>query len=263
MTRLNPQYGSLRTFTITYATPREDLLGTPLTLPTSEPTDPQASWAVQSSDLPVFSIKPYSVRYIACVYAAGRFATAGTLSWRMTKNGNSVATSTASVAANTYYTVNAWFLDVAVGDVLGVKLWSSVADSSYDYKAIFIYPTRFFPFPTLNGKQTYANVKIWNSDSPQLFPTLTQGNPTGWVPNYPWAGRIENSGFIAWQISATSTYTFSFYSPNATVGLWYVLYYGDNNNANSASVQTDATYRPKYYRNYLNIKTQCRPFRVS
>lgn len=263
MTRLNPQYGSLRLFTITYATPREELLGTPLALPTSEPADPQAAWTVQSSDLPAFSEKPYSVKYIACLYAAGKFSSAGTVYWRMTKNGNSVANGSSAVSANNYYTVNAFFLDVAVGDVLGIKLWSSVSDSNYDYKAIFVYPTRFFPFPTLNGKQILANVRIWNSDSPQLLPTLTQGNPTGWIANYPWIGRIENSGYMAWLIGVADTFTFSFYVPHNTVGLWYIFYYGDGDSANNASVQTDPTYRPKYYRNYLNIKTQCRPYRVS
>ncbi|MEM2263331.1 MAG: hypothetical protein QW160_03835 [Candidatus Bathyarchaeia archaeon] len=262
MTRLTPQYGSLRLFTINYATPREELLSTPITLPTSEPTDPQAVFTLQSSDFPTWSVNPYSVKYIACLYAAGRFPTAGTLYWRMVKNGASVNNGNASVSANYYYTVNAWFLDVAPGDVLGVKLWSTVSDSNYDYKAIFVYPTRFFPFPTLNYKQIYANVKIWNTDSPTLFPTLTLGNPTPWVTNYPCQGYIENGNATAWNLSLTGSFSFSCYSPHATFGLWRIWYHGDANNANAAGVQTDATYRPKYYRNYLNIKVQCRPLRL-
>lgn len=262
MTRLNPLLGSLKTFTITYATPREELLSTPLTLPTSEPTDPQAVFTLLASDFPTFSVKPWSVKYVACLYAAGRFTTAGTLSWRMVKGGASVATGTASVSANNYYTVNAFFLDVAPGDVLGVKLWSSVSDSNYDYKAIFIYPTRFFPFPTLNYKQIYADVQIWNSDTPTLFPTLTLGNPTAWIAYSPWDGVTEGGNIANWYISSTATLTFRYYPPHPTLGLWRVRYYGDTSNANTAVVQTDATYRPKYYRNYLNIKTRLRLLRI-
>ena len=262
MTRLNPLIGSKKLFTITYATPRESLESTPITLPTSEPTDPQITWTVQESDLPTFSLKPYSVKYIACVYGAGRFPTAGTLSWRMVKNGASVNTGSSSVSAGYYYTVNAFFFDVKAGDVLGLKLWSSVSDSNWDYKAIFCYPTRLFPFPLLNYKQIPVNVKIWNSDSPTLFPTLTLGNPTPWIPNYPFRGWIEGGDAYAWTLGVTATRSFPTYVPHSTYGMYQVWYYGDASNANTAVVQTDATYRPKYYRNYLNIKVECRPLRI-
>lgn len=262
MTKLTPQYGSLRTFMITYATPREELLSTPITLPTTEPTDPQAVFTLQSSDFPTWNIQPYSVKYIACLYAAGRFTTAGTLYWRMVKNGASVATGTASVSASYYYTVNAWFLDVQSGDVLGVKLWSSVSDSNYDYKAIFVYPTRFFPFPTLGYKQLYAQVKIWNTDSPTLFPTLTLGNPTPWTRYNPFMCQFENGNHIGFYMSTTGSVSFNVFSPHTIYGLWRIFYHGDYDTPNNASVQTDATYRPKYYRNYLNIKVQCRPLRL-
>jgi hypothetical protein len=262
MTRLIPSIGSRKIFVITYATPRESLESTPITLPTTEPTDPQITWTVQDSDLPVFSVKPFSVKYIACVYGAGKFVTAGTLSWRMVKNGVSVATGTASVAANTFYTVNAFFLDVLPGDVLGLKLWSNQTDSNWDYKALFCYPTRFFPFPLLNYKQIPAKVKIWNSDSPTLFPTLTLGNPTAWIANYPWGGYIQNGSYLAWYIGTTDSFTFDYYPPHATYGVYRLWYHGDQSNANTAVVQTDATYRPKYYRNYLNLKVECRPLRI-
>jgi hypothetical protein len=262
LTRLIPSIGSKRLFTITYATPQETLYTTPTTLPTTEPTDPQFTYTIANSDLPAFSTKPFSVKYIACVYGAGKFVTAGTLSWRMVKNGASVATGTASVAANTYYTVNAFFLDVLPGDVLGLKLWSSVSDSNWDYKALFCYPTRFFPFPLLNYKQISATVKIWNSDSPTLYPTLTLGNPTAWVPYYPWQGYIQNGNHYAWLIDSIDSFTFDYYPPHAVYGVYRIWFYGDVGNANTAVVQTDATYRPKYYRNYLNIKVECRPLRI-
>jgi hypothetical protein len=262
MTRLIPTIGSKKTFTVSYATPRESLESSPITLPTSEPADPQITWTVLDSDLPVITPKPFSVKYVACVYGAGKFVTTGTLYWRMTKNGTSVANGSASIAANTFYTVNAFFLDVLPGDVLGLKLWSSVSDSNWDYKAIFCYPTRFFPFPLLNYKQILAKVKVWNSDSPTLFPTLTLGNPTPWNPLYPWQLWTESGTQATVLIGGTTTVTFNIFSPHATYGVYRVGYYGDVGNANTASVQTDATYRPKYYRNYLNIKVECRPLRI-
>lgn len=262
MTRLMPLVGSKKLFTITYATPREELLDTPLTLPTSEPTDPQATFTVQGSDLPTFSLKPYSFKCIACLYAAGKFVTAGTVYWRMVKNAANVASGNASVAANYFYTANAFFLDVAVGDVLGVKLWSNKTDSNYDYKALFVYPTRFFPFPLLNCKQILKDVTVWNTDPPTLLPTLTLGNPTPNVLGSPFQGWIEGGNTYAWNISSTGTLNFPLYPPHGGYGLWRVWYNGDGNLSNTASVQTDATYRPKYYRNYLNIKTICRALRV-
>jgi hypothetical protein len=262
MARLIPSIGSKRLFTITYATPRESLESTPITLPTTEPTDPQITWTVQDSDLPVFSVKPFSVKYIACVYGAGKFVTAGTLSWRMVKNGASVATGTASVAANTFYTVNAFFLDVVAGDVLGLKLWSSVTNSNWDYKALFCYPTRLIPFPTFNYKQILKDVKIWNTDSPTLFPTLTQGNPSPSISSYPWVGYVEGGNSSAWQIGTVISLSFKYYSPHSTYGVYMVWYYGDVSYADTARVYTDATYRPKYYQNYLNIKVECRSLRI-
>ena len=260
MTRQYPFKGSKKVFSYTFATPREELLGTPLTLPTAEPTDPQAVYTVLDSDLPTWTLKPFSVKYIALLVAAGKFVTAGTLYWRMVKNGASVANGSASVSANTFYTVNAWFLDVAVGDVLGVKLWSSVSDSNYDYKAIFIYPTRFQPFNLLNRKICLADVKIYNENA--TYPTLSSGNPTKWNPNYPWQGFIENGNSAAYQISITGTFTFTYYSPHSTYGLWRIWYHGDVSNANTASVQTSTTNRPRYYSNYIRMFTECRALRV-
>lgn len=148
MTRLTPIFGSRKTLNVTYATPRETLLGTPETLPTSEPANPQIAYTVQESDLPTFDIKPYSTIYLGRLLAGGQCVTAATISWRMTKNGANVATSVLSVSANYYYVVDACFLDVKVGDVLGLKLWSNQSDSNWDRSAIAIHPSRIYPLPT-------------------------------------------------------------------------------------------------------------------
>jgi hypothetical protein len=262
MTRLIPAVGSKKLFTITYATPRESLESTPITLPTTEPTDPQITWTVQNSDLPVFSIKPFSVKYVACVYGAGKFVTAGTLSWRMVKNGASVATGTASVAANTFYTVNAWFLDVLPGDVLGLKLWSSVSDSNWDYKALFCYPTRLFPLPLFNYKQILKDV-TWSFSS-SLYPTLTLGNPSRAIASLSYCTFVqgENVNNYVFHYSGDYVKTMKFCSPHQDFGILRVFYYGDFNNPNTAGVNTSATYRPYYYCSYLDWTVRFRPLRI-
>jgi len=156
MTRLTPLLTSKKTLTVSYATPRETLLGTPETLPTSEPTDPQIAYTVQESDLPTFNCKPYSVIYLARLIVGGQFITAGTCYWRMTKNGQSVNNGSFSVSANYYYVIEAGFLDVKVGDVLGLKLWSSVSDSNWDRSAIEVHPSRIYPLKC----KFYRNVDI-------------------------------------------------------------------------------------------------------
>lgn len=181
MTRLTPIFGSIKTMNITYATPRETLLGTPETLPTSEPTDPQIAYTVQSSDLPTFDIKPYSCIYLGRLLAGGQFVTAGTLYWRMVKNGLSVASSSFSVSANYYYVIEAGFLDVKVSDVLGLKLWSSVSDSNWDRSAIAVSPSRIQPLKTPLYKD--VTIKAVSSQSFTNFSATASGT-SGYVYIY-------------------------------------------------------------------------------
>lgn len=260
MVRVYPFIGSRKTFTITFQTPEESLLSTPETLPTTEPATPQVRFTLDSEKFPVISPKPYSVKYIAVVYAAGKFTTAGTLYWRMKKNAASVATGSTSVPTNNFYTVNAWFLDVAPGDVLEISLWSSVSDSNWDYKAYFIYPTRFLPFNPLGGRILYYDVRLTNDST--THPTLTLGNPIKWNPNYPFRGEIEGQTPYAWYIHTYGTVAFRYISPNTTLGLWRIWCHGDGGNPNTAVALTSATYRPYYYSNYLRMTTICRALRV-
>ena len=173
MTRLTPALTSKKTINVSYATPRETVLDTPETLPTSEPTNPQVIYTVQESDLPTFSIKPYSTIYLARLIAGGQFITAGTCYWRMTKNGANVANSSFSVSANYYFVIEAGFLDVKVGDVLGLKLWSNQSDSNWDRSAIEVHPSRIHPLKT----KLYKDVTIVcvGSTTFQNFSASTSG----------------------------------------------------------------------------------------
>ena len=94
--------------------------------------------------------------------------TAATISWRMKKNGTSLASSSISVGANTYYTLNCFFNTFVVGDVLTVSLWSNKTDSNWDYNAYQVQPSRITPDET--------NIVFLSFGSPGSFPTLASGN---------------------------------------------------------------------------------------
>ena len=135
MVRVTPLFTSRKVLNITYKSAQETLLATPQTLPTAEPATPQIGYTVAEADLPTLSMSVYSKKWVAYVIGAGKFVTIGTLYWRMKKNGASVATGSYSVDSNYYYTVSAYFFDVAVGDLLELALWSTRTDSNWDYKA--------------------------------------------------------------------------------------------------------------------------------
>ncbi len=255
MARINAQIMSARkVFDFTYQTPQETLLGTPQTLPTSEPATPQVSYTVASGDLPSVSIPLAGNKWIGMVIGAGQFVTAGTLSWRMKKNGASVNTGTLSVSANYYYTVQAWFYDVSVGDVLEIALWSSVADSKYDYKAYQIHITRI----TFYNKPL-SNLKI---DSIVAQPVLTLGNPA--APTANWYIYVIHKDYN-FTPDATSYYyrsasagdTFRILYPDPTYGTMYTKN-GDVSSQNAVTTQTHASQRPRYSRNYLPSKITLR-----
>ena len=249
MTRLTPLLTSRKVLDITYQTPQETLLSTPETLPTSEPTTPQIGYTVAEAHLPTFSFKPYRPVWVAMVFGAGKFTTSGTLYWRMKRNGTSVATSSTSVSANTFYTCQAYFYNVSIGDVLELALWSSVSGSNWDYKAYQIQVTRLIPFnkPRLLSPCDFSTVGSQ--------PYLSLGNPhvfgTGLL--YPY----HDDRALPSTVGATYT---SLY-PKDTFGL-YRIYRGDSINLNYADVLTHLTYRPCYYNHLVPTRIIMRGVRI-
>jgi len=238
MARLNPAYTSLKTLNITYQTPKETLLATPVTLPTSEPATPQIGYTVSEVDLPALSMGVYRKKWVAIVIGAGKFVTGGALYWRMKKNGVSVASGSAYPGSNYYYTVEAFFYDVAVGDLLELALWSSVSDSNWDYKAFQIQVTRLIPInkPRLLSPCNFGYFPY--------HPNLTLGNPYATTGStYIYHCDIMPGAYAA----ATA---FDCLYPKDTYGL-FRIYYGDYVFSNTATVLTSTTYRPYYYRNYV------------
>ncbi|MEM2263342.1 MAG: hypothetical protein QW160_03890 [Candidatus Bathyarchaeia archaeon] len=246
MTRLTPLLTSLTVLEITYSK-QETLLGTPETLPTSEPATPQIGYTVQDSDLPLITPTPYSVKYVALLFGAGRCPTAATIYYRMKKNGASVKTGNASVSANNYYTWNCYFYDVKVGDVLELALWSSVSDSNWDYKAFQIQPSRIIPMSKLRLLMPCDFASLADQ------PVLTLGNPSSTSYSL---YVCHDDVPLSTTINAAKRYSCLY--AGDLMGL-FRLNYGDYNNMNNAVSRTSASYRPYYYRNYVpaQIKFRC------
>jgi hypothetical protein len=239
MTRLTPSLSSLKTLSVTAQTPQEAVLGTPETLPTSEPATPQIGYTVASADLPVINISVYSKKWTAVIIGAGKFVTAGTCYWRMKKNGASVNTGSFSVAANTYYTIHACFYDINVGDVLELAIWSSVTDGYWDYKAYQCQVTRIIP----TKERTLHNLVIGAGNAQ---PVLTQGSL--------WGTDGSPVYHVNWQLSGIEINGGLYNIPVLYVHSTYGLYrtkFCDASWMNTVLSATNATYRPYYRRSAL------------
>ena len=143
-----PLYKGRVDVSITYPSPDETLLTTPVDLPTSEPAEAQISYTLGSQHMPTWS--PYELEHVksAILYALGKNASGSSVSiyYRVLKNGVSVATGSQVRAAGSYYLWSHYqFFDVQSGDVLECKLWAGAAGCNWDGKAVLVYPTRIGP----------------------------------------------------------------------------------------------------------------------
>ena len=232
---------ALKDIQVTFPTPDETLLGTPETLPTSEPGTPQTSYTLAAANLPSFSEMSFYKKFIGVVVFGGRYPTGGVLYWRMKKNGASVNTGSFVPASGNYFTGNAFFWDVDVGDVLEIAMWSSVTDSVWDYKAVYGTVTRIIPF---NRERVlypcdFASIK-------RNYPTLTLGSPyvaTTASSIYPY-----HCGFGLPSIGSENLF-WSLY-PILPYGT-YRINLGDYHYSNSLSYGLNNSYRPYYRRTFL------------
>lgn len=172
--------GSLKTFNIQCATPREVSLGT-ITLPNAEGATNQASFTVLQSDLPVITPSPISMKYAACLIVSGKCITAATVNYRIFKNGTSLTTTNSTGTANQFWTQNhfRWY-DITVGDILEVRLWSNQTDTNLDYACLIIYPVNIIlsKINTILKDLTYTNRTNTSSPDPTGagLRSITNGN---------------------------------------------------------------------------------------
>jgi hypothetical protein len=247
MTRIcGLRVGSLKDLTMTLS-PAETLSETPESLPTSEPANAQVSYTFSSVvHLPQCSFKPAAYANVCMVYASGKFATAGTLSWKTKKNGASVSTGTKAVGANNYYTVSAWFLGVVDGDVLEISLWSDQSDGNWDYKALcdYLIKVNFF-----QKNKAYRDIFILSEPAP----VLSQGNP--WGDNVLYSVNINVEGLSTW-CSFSGPQSFTFLARDGTNGLYSFTMLDTGSSGSDA--RTSDTYHPYYRCGYLPIRIKAR-----
>jgi hypothetical protein len=239
--RVTPLLTSRKVLTFTYPDVQETTI-TPETLPTTEPTDPQISYTVEQSDLVQLSFNVFQRIEVALLNASGQFITAGTLNYRMVKNGSSVKTGSFAVSANYYYRLGCYFYNVAVGDVLGIKLWSSVADSNWDMKTFWMDVTRINP---LNKPRRLYNVEVAAS-----------------VQRYSGAGGTLNYYLVDNFYSAIVTaFTIPLWYPAATYGMFRVSR-GDTINPNGIESATGSTRPDRKGGNYVPSQIIFRGLRI-
>jgi hypothetical protein len=240
VTRIKAEvWEALKVLTHTAPTPYESLF-TPVALPTTEPTDPQFQYTVAEADVPYFTPPLTSSIKVCQMLSAGRNtdAAAQTVYWRMVKwvSGawSSVANGSQSVSANYYYTVVAHFTNVAIGDLLGLKLWATSANVNHDYdaRAIILSQLSWKPY-RLHGQFIIVTAE---------YPTYPAANPTRTVDHcklYIHSSTYEDDRFA---YLGTLSYPY-FYEGSA---YFLRINTGDATYANNGEVRTSSTYRPNY-----------------
>jgi len=217
MTRLSPLLTSKKVLTFTYPDIQETTI-TPETLPTTEPTNPQIAYTVAQADLVQTSFPLFKRVEVGCVNASGTVVTAATISYRMVKNGSSVKTGTFTVAANYYYRLGYYFYNVAVDDVLGIKLWSNQTDSNWDVKTLFVAITRITPIDKPRC--------LYLVESAALLNRVGSGTPTFYHKDFTY--------------QTANAFTIPFWYPHDTYGIFRVSR-GDSMSPDGAESSTGTT----------------------
>ncbi|MEM2260853.1 MAG: hypothetical protein QXK24_00230 [Ignisphaera sp.] len=240
MTRRTP-ITRYRVLDITYKL-TEELLSTPLSIPTVEPPSELAQiyYIISSNDLPDFTVAPAQKVFVACVYGGGKNTTTNnlTLYWKMYKNGTAIASSSFVVSAGYYWTLSSFFYDVKPGDALAICFWANGSGLNFDYSALAVAVTRLAIYPAKIG--IYKNISFTIS----AYPTLTLGTPGVHTTSSLLPLHVDES---LPSITASKSYL---WLGTKSLGL-FRIYMGDYTSANTAQYSTDATLRPYYRRNYV------------
>lgn len=138
---------TLKIFTVTYPDTRNIAAEANTYLPLSEPSTAQVSFTVQSGDIPVFSPPIESFVNLGVIYGLTRNDTGSTATIYRTAyvNGSPMASGNTSVTNGQKHTM--WYkgYNLQVGDVIEIKLWSSIANVLYVGSGIGIVPSRICP----------------------------------------------------------------------------------------------------------------------
>jgi len=250
MVVITPVLSCLKELEITLNT-YENLMSTPESLPTEEPTTPQISITIGESDLPSITLKPDIARYVGVFLTGGKneSADAQTVYVKILKNGSAIKTMSASVSAGYYWTWEFFVRYVYLSDQIDIKMWATSSEVNWDYEAREFQPSK----------------SVWFKDRILIFyeiveitknPSLTKGNP--YVKSYYWAEMFHKNS-DDWIIPDITTYEgWSFGTEN---GFW-VIYLGDIYKYNDGFMLSHSSYRPYYYQNKFPTKMRIRYLQV-
>jgi hypothetical protein len=243
-TREAATIGAPSQITITYPTPQETLLGSPVALPTSEPGSPQISITVQASDLPtVAGMSRSDTTLIPFLYVAGtnESATLHTHYARVFRNGVEVGSAAvADDAGSLYWTLSlALFAGIAAGDVITISVWASSAGLTYDYSAMAVMVSR----PDVaEGGDILLNVAYAGVAG---YPTLTEGAPGVYSTDN--ALLITSGASLSASINADRT--FGALEFDAAFAFLFIVAFGDPENQPRSVLGVSTDTRPYYLTN--------------
>lgn len=171
MTIITPTQGSRKAINFSYPTPRETALGSPITLPTSEPGTPQISYMVLSADLPPIPAW-FNPGFCGCVLASGYATSATTVYANVYLNSSLFTYLTITVSEGYYWTLQSNGIPCVAGDLIQMAIWAA-DESAADYR------TQHFFANLWRARIGFVNNPMSNVTVQDLMfgPTLTAGNP--------------------------------------------------------------------------------------
>lgn len=239
--------GAAESYTVTRPAPTEHT-GLTTVLPTTEPGTSQISVTVASGDfyLPAGLEAPYVGVLLAQVL--NNDASSRTVSWRIRKNGTSVANGSTSTSASARFRIQGYFSPTAVsgdsqgvgvlaGDVLELRLWAaSSTNVQLVYWTYWLQDTR----TRVKGAPGLQDISSWDPNG--TYPALASWPGTG-------AGA-NSTGFMHLGDNTNVINTQPASVPSPLRGLWVGGYglirqnSGDFNtsNAGTGSAAANPTY---------------------
>jgi hypothetical protein len=231
-------------------TARESLLGSPVSLPTSNPLNAgaQLSFTVQQSDLPTISPSANSInQYCAYVIVGGKNTDSAsqTVYSYVYQNGTQKGNTNNVVATNTFWTHCLYYTQsVQVGDVINIALYSTSVNMNYDYYYFIVLPSKvlYTPIKTI---MTDITINVASDTAPTLGNPNSSVNSSFYVMNGPSAANS-----LGISTGNTSLDVAKVFNSASSYG-WLRSYYEVNGGTYTS---THASYRP-YYRNIMYAKT--------
>lgn len=250
-----PRPSGYKIGTVSYQNPYENVLGTPVSLPASEPGTPQVSWTVASGDLPVIS--GFSAVTTGFMITCGQNTDSVTRSiyCRTKKNGSQTAYGSTAISAGYYWTLHSFWYDIQIGDVLDSYLWGDYLNLEYD--AHICYSTRHNFVGVISGKDKLMPTKYTATNT---VPTLVaSGLNPGCAGTY--GSRIYPTSSVNTflYIVTAGTIAFTGVLKHDTYKLFRVSQ-GDASNLDGLSFTSHATDHPRYYRSYLVTQIEVRNY---